>query len=255
MANQRVQEPDFNRLRALIEAAQGKSLRNYAERAKVNPGLLARIKNGTYTPGFTTIERLARAADPDSGVTLDDFMEAAGYPTINYRGLANALTMFGEVAKLAERHKAFQEKAMATISSTLEAKGIESEPEDWQKYYFIAFQPEECFIIRNRPICRLWFFFSEADSEEDYGGFGSPEDKAAALIRQPLPIRADPKRKIVIVVNNAAVFGALCGYAGNTSYRGWLSAILIDTESDRILDEKLIASYEEDKMSDPLPIK
>ena len=253
MATQRIHEPDFDRLRALIKAAQGKSLRNYADRAKVNPGLLARIKNGTYTPGFTTIERLARAADPDSGVTLDDFMDAAGYPIINYAGIAKALTMFGEVAKLAEQHMVFQKKAMKAISPALSAKGIESEPDDWHNYYYIAFQPEECFIIHNQPIAQLWFFFSEAENEEDFGGFSSPEDKAAALIRQPLPIKANPERKIAVVVNSKAVYAALCGYAGHTSYRGWLSAMLIDTDNETILDEKLIASYEEGK-ADPLPI-
>jgi len=256
MAKQRSRMPNKASLCTLINKAQGKSLRDYARRAGVNPGLLARIKNGTYSPGPTTIERLFRAADPASNVSLEEFMEAAGYSkhSIDYDGIKTAMNILGAAAKIAEQHQVFQRKAMDIIIPAMRSKGIIAESEAWEKYYYIAFQPEECFVVQDQEIERLWFVFWSAESDEDYGGYSSPEDKAAALIRMPLPIDADEKRKIVLVTNSHPVHDALCGYAWHTSYRGWLSATLIDLEREIVTNETLLASYEVDSKTDPLPI-
>lgn len=256
MANKKTHEPDFVRMRALIKEAQGKSLRDYAKRAKVNPGLLARINQGTYIPGPVILARLARAAAIQREGVLQEFMAAAGYSesSIDFEGLKEAMSYISAAATIAEQHQMFQMKAMDIILPAMQSNNILAEPEDWNKYYYIAFQPEECFVVQGLEIERLWFVFWSADSDDDYGGYSSPEDKAAALIRQPLPIDADEKRKIVLVTNSRPVHDALCGYAWHTSYRGWLSAVLIDPEREVVTNETLLASYDANSKTDPLPI-
>ena len=107
MGNKRTHEADYEKLANLIDKARGeRSLRQYASDAGLNHNVLFRIRNGSYNPGLTVLQKLANA-DPQNGVTLEDFMHAAGF-SMDFEKLKG---LFSVVVQKAHEDKAFQDQA------------------------------------------------------------------------------------------------------------------------------------------------
>ena len=65
----------------LTKAAGNRSLRQYARDADVTPARLFEMKrpNGPKPGALVLIKLCEKKANPQNGVTLSDFLEAAGY--------------------------------------------------------------------------------------------------------------------------------------------------------------------------------
>ena len=88
---------DYPRLRELLVKAKGeRTYSQYADDAGVDHAVIYKIrKSDDYRPGLSVLQRLASdSAMPEGGVTLTDFLAAAGYPTDNTKlyGSARAMT-------------------------------------------------------------------------------------------------------------------------------------------------------------------
>ena len=257
MANRTTRELDWEDLNSQIEKAKGKerSYRDYAKAAGVHHNIFYRIKQKDYRPGFDILRKLADAADPNSGVTLRDFLKAAGFPEINFEGLEKGAKILGAAARIAKPQVEFHETVTECISKSLSEMHVSFEvnPDTAQ---VIGFDPLGRLILHDEPIRALWFRSWYAESESDYGGFGCPQEKAIDLLREPLILTPDEHRKYVIAVNSKEVFAELCTYAENNSYRGWLSVIHINCETNQILAETKLASFSGEKDDpDPLTLK
>ncbi len=244
MANRQTREPNWEDLNRCIGDAKGKdrSLRDYATAAGVHHNIFYRISKKEYRPGFDILRKLADAADPKSKVTLMDFLKAAGFPNINFEGLEKGAKLLGAAARIVKPQVDFHETAFESISKSLSEMHISFEV-DPDKAQIIGFDPLGRLILHDEPICALWFRSWYAESENDYGGLGCSQDKAIDLLREPLILDPDPLRKYVIAVNSREVYDDFCIYAGKNSYRGWLSAILIDSEKKEILAETTLSSF------------
>ncbi len=246
MANIKTKEPNLDELYDLLKKAKGddRSFRAYAGAAGVKHSLFTRIKNKEFVPGFITLQKLtSETAAPRNGITLDMLLDAAGAPAIDYSGLMKGIKIVSAAIQLAKPQLEFQNTVLDIISKALSEKDINFTADDINKVQIIGLELGGRLLLHNKPISALWFRTWYADSEKDYGGLGSPQDKAIDLLREPLILNPDPNRKYVIAVNSIEVFDALCIYAGRNSYRGWLSAILIDSENKHILAEATLASF------------
>lgn len=252
MANRRTHEADFKKLACLIDLARGdRSLRRYARDAGVDHNVLFRIRNGTYNPGITVLQKLA-GADPQNGVTAGDFLDAGGF-SANTEALKKAFPIIVDVMKRAREEKWFCDGAWEVIRESLAAEGISYGTCDGNENSFMTFRPDISIKTENAPFKEIWFLFWKAF--EDEGLIRSrATDIAADLIRRPVTVPADPLRKIVIVVDNPDVFEELALFAGGTMIRGFLSAVLVDLEEKRIEKETMISAYGGTDETDPMPL-
>ena len=254
MANRKTREADFKTLNELLEEGQSnRSLRSYAKAADVEPSLLYRIKRKEYTPGYNVLEKLAAAAeDPQDGKFLLKLLKAAGYE-IDPAAMERVFQVVSATAQYVQKHQAFQDAAMKVISVALAHKNVSYDVGDTQEHYYLTYQPDVWLKLHAHEFTQLWFSFFAPDSHDENVNSRSI-DQAADLIRQPLTVKPNQFRKIFIVVQNRAVFEELENFAGFTAFRGWLSALLIDTISNQIVGEKTIATFSGEDDPDPLTL-
>ena len=72
-------------------------------------------------------------------------------------------------------------------------------------------------------------------------------DRASMLMGRLVTMEPDPKRKTSIVVDDRELAGELKKMYGANSYRGNLTAILIDQKEVEISHEDVISLYEIDR--------
>lgn len=246
MANRKTKPADLDALFKLLEAAKGenRSFREYARAAGVQHSIFNRIKRKEFVPGLLTLQKLtSEEAAPQNGVTLSKLWQAAGAPEIDFDGISRSLTLVATAAHLATAQVDFRKIVLESIANVLNDMGVGFTVDDIDLEQIIGLDFGGRLLIHNEPISALWFQSWYASSEKDYGECYSPEDKAIALLREPVILDSDPLRKYVIAVNSQEVYEALRVYAGKTSYRGWLSTIMIDSERSLILSETIIASF------------
>ena len=77
---------------------------------------------------------------------------------------------------------------------------------------------------------------------------------AKALVSKFLCFPPDQKRKASIVVDNEGLFEALLALKGENSYRGNVSAILVNPNEIRLSREEYIATYEEGGGGEPFAV-
>lgn len=254
MAYRKTHEPDRKRLGDLLDLAAGnRKLREYARDAKIPHSRLFEIKREDGpNPSINTLMRLVSpAANPQNGVTLADFLDAAGYD-IDIEGIGKAISGFvSAVEPVIQEYQEFKRVVMKAVSSVLEARGISFEDGDISQHHYFSYQPDMILNLHGQHVKSLWFNFRQAANDNDPRN--PPEVQAGELIGEPTVADADPTRKIVIVVTNTKVFKALSTHANRTSYRGNLSAILLDTQNEQILERVTLSTYDVGS-ADPLDI-
>ena len=79
-------ECNWDRMIELLELAKGsdRSFRQYAKDGGFQHNIFTRVKNHEFCPSFATISHLvSKEAAPRNGVTLVDFMDAAGLSSLD----------------------------------------------------------------------------------------------------------------------------------------------------------------------------
>lgn len=254
MAYRTTHTPDRKRLGDLLDLAAGdRKLREYARDAHIPHARLFEIKReGGPNPSINTLMRLVSPeANPRNGVTLADFLDAAGYE-IDIEGIGRALSnTFKAITPVIQEYQEFKRVVMKVISAELEARGIGFEDGDIGQHHYFSYQPDMILNLHGQPVKSLWFNFRQAVNDNDPSH--PPEVQAGELIGEPTVADADPARKIVIVVTSAEIFKALSAHKNRTSYRGNLSAILLDTQEGQILERVTLSTYDVGS-ADPLDI-
>jgi len=254
MAYRTTHTPDRKRLGDLLDLAAGdRKLREYARDAGIPHARLFEIKrDGGPNPSINTLMRLVSPeAKPQNGVTLADFLDAAGYD-IDIEGIGKALSnTFKAITPVIQEYAGFKNVVMKVVSSALKAKGIGFEDGDIGQHHYFSYQPDMILTLHDQPVKNLWFNFRQAANDSD--PHHPPEVQAGELIGEPTVADADPTRKIVIVVTNAEIFKALSAHKNRTSYRGNLSAILLDTQKEQLLEQVTLSTYDVGS-ADPLDI-
>ena len=80
------------------------------------------------------------------------------------------------------------------------------------------------------------------------------EDRSYMLYNRFGPIASDPRRKASIVLDDVQLFSQICKLKGRNSYRGYMTVILLDSETPRVLKEEVISCYDAGDYENRLPI-
>ena len=117
------------------------------------------------------------------------------------------------------------------IPSSKEELGISENSID--SYIKIQNPDVEEYVLR-------YLFLNESDCKTDF----IMETATRRIIEELIFLKPNPKRKISIVTNCKEGFETLMKYEEKLSYRGNLSAVLIDIESIKLADEKYLSLYD-----------
>ena len=154
--------------------------------------------------------------------------------------LSHARSKFEQYAK---EYKRFSSMATGLIYAALAESGVQFTPAKAQEGV-VGLGPEKTIAVECGEINAWWLCFAvtapEAATEEEL------DLQAATLMSRFLCYASDPSRKVSIVVQDKQLYEALKRKGAHNSYRGNMSAILVDTESATIAKEVYIATYKED---------
>ena len=261
-----------------------RSIRGMAADSGVAASYITGIINCKYLPSAEILRKLAAdTAAPQNGVTLEDLMVTAGYQT-NYifaetgqnsdferriNAYANALLTQSsndqsvesiieqlhqadaqyrqahdiEYNMRREHRTAFERMAKGLILSELLNKQI-TFSENQRIPGIRGYRAGLTITLSDKDIDEWWFdfnFYESSDVERDRRhNFARARQDISKLVF----VEPNPGRKISLVVNDEDAFNQITEYAGNLSYRGELSVILIDAEKYMVTKEKYLAHFE-----------
>lgn len=283
-----VKEDNIVLIDLILKAKGDRSYRQYAQDAGVSYASISRILKGDYVPSAKTLKRLtSEEANPQGGVTYDDLMIAAGFQSDqqlyfddiveNYMAADitdvlvtdekksqsdskyNVLvetnfvsdeSSYERMRRLAMHYRIMTQKFEAIGKGIIYKAAIENGIEVKKGNGSSANHSGKLFdldiIVKNKSI-KAWHF--------DFIVF---RDDLLRLMKQQIVekhiarlvmLAPDSKRKISLVLKDRAMFEAIKEYSGKMSYRGELSAILIDEESMEVADEIYLTHYDEGDIS------
>lgn len=158
----------------------------------------------------------------------------------------------GLLAQYKREQRRFQAMAMGVIISELAEKGVSCQPEKPGECDEVGAKPDESLIIKDSGIERWWFSFYTAREADDEHRAELIRNQAHMLFSRFATALPDPKRKTSIIVDDPGIFDELCRFKGHNSYRGNMSAILIDPDEAKVVKEEQLAFFDEDSEADGL---
>lgn len=209
-----------------------------------------------FVAGVSLVTLGAAMINPIAGALLGAALATeSGIKSLEQRKTKESLTYNNDLLLEFERkQKQFRASALGIIIKTLAEKGINCQMGDRACLKGQRAYPDEYLIITERQISSWWFIFWARDLGVDEQAMVSLSDRADIMFSRFSPVKADPDRKASIVVDDESLFDELCEIGGCNSYRGNMTAILIDTENARIEKEELLSSFDIDDVNDKLSI-
>lgn len=250
---------DQQKVMELILAAAGdRSLRQFAIDAGLSPGYLYRVKSGDYRLTPDVIRRLtSAAADPQGNIGYEDLMRAAGYQDDNQERM---MSWSDEVTPDAKHRRMWKEReikakefenvAEGIVLKSLLNKEIEftkaSEKED--KPSIGRLTPDMKLKLKKEEIKEWWIEFKYLDADRRSSRLMGRRI-INMIFGQLLGTPSKKTRKISIAVNDPVFFNQIAEYKNQTSYRGELSVMLIDTENFKVEKEVYLSHFDENDKS------
>lgn len=147
--------------------------------------------------------------------------------------------------ELVKEHKSFAATARGLIYAALAERGIRFAPSPSAEPY-TGIGPEEAISLETDQIDSWWLVFEADGQAPKENEEASAQDlRASMLMSGFFEYAPDLRRKASIVVEDAELFDALLRKRGKNSYRGNLSAILVDRDDVSLTSEAYLATYDE----------
>ena len=242
----------------LFAAAGDRSFRQFAIDAGLSPGYLYRVKSGDYRLTPDVIRRLtSAAANPQGNIGYEDLMRAAGYQDDNQERM---MSWSDEVTPDAKHRRMWKEReikakefknvAEGIVLKSLLNKEIEftSAAEVEDKSSIGRVRTDIKLKLKKEEIKEWWIEFKFLDESRKSSRMMGR--RIINLIFGNLLATPSKKtRKISIAVNDSVFFNQIAEYKNQTSYRGELSVILIDTDNFKIVKEVYLSHFDENDKS------
>ena len=149
----------------------------------------------------------------------------------------------------------FQATAMGIIVKALTEKDIVFRIGNINMLSELRIQPKEFITIERQSIESWWFdFFSSRDVDPHDLSREQKALQARALFTPYAAVNADPNSNVSTVVDDKELFEEISKMKGNNSYRGLMTAILIDADKVVIEKEEPLSFFESDEKEDKLSI-
>lgn len=150
----------------------------------------------------------------------------------------------------AKKQRKFQKMALGEIMSLLADKGIGCRPGSFKGTDSLGGRADAYIMLEGHRIETWWFAFWADDEELQKREYVYVGDRAHLLFSRFSTAAADPRRKASIVVDNRELFDELCRFKGHNSYRGNMSAILIEPDEAKVVKEEILAFFDEREDAD-----
>lgn len=212
----------------------------YRARSRDNTTKVALTTVGSTLLGFTI------GGPPLAIVSLS--LALASYTAGRYVGRKDALKKAAEeneaLQEIIENHNRFTRSAKGIIYLALIERGIQPKPVEPPEDTAVPW-PDEVIEVDSGTIKNWWLCFEEGVVDKgDPNANLENEIRADELLARFWNFAPDPSRKASVVVEDESLFEKLVKEKGG-SYRGNLSAILVDTEEARLVREEYLTTYEE----------
>lgn len=150
----------------------------------------------------------------------------------------------------AKKQRKFQKMALGEIMSLLADKGIGCMPGSFKGTDSLGGRADAYIVLEGHRIETWWFAFWADDEELRKREYVFTRDRAHLLFSRFSTAAADPRRKASIVVDNRELFDELCRFKGHNSYRGNMSAILIEPDEAKVVKEEMLAFFDAEAEAD-----
>ena len=230
---QRAREPDKGRLSDLVIKAKGpkRSMRKFAEEIEVNPSTLSRLVNQKTTGANSDelIAKIAAHADPDSGVTFEELMEAHGMALKEARY---------------RNESAFEDACRDILLKELEIRGYETEDEACERLRGAGFGMEYDFALRTDALKKgngKWYF--ECKMFNSPSGIPVGAGRTMQWLTMTMALfycGGMDAEKVSLVVERREIYESLKERCKDVKIPDQISVILVDTEKQRVVEEFLI---------------
>lgn len=142
-----------------------------------------------------------------------------------------------------KQQKQFSATAMGIILRALADKNVKYQLGNIKDVDVIGGPPDEIVKISGNTIKEWWFNFWTKNDELDGRTFANKREQAEVILGRYLTSKADSSRKVSIAVDDDQLFDALLEFKNHNSYKGNLSAILIDVDAVTVKKEQALAFY------------
>lgn len=145
--------------------------------------------------------------------------------------------------QLVRERRQFAATARGLIYTALAERGITFTPSQNDKDSATA-GPEEIISLHHDYFDEWWLVYEPSEKNQGQDDASTQDIHASMLLARFYDYSPNPRRKVSVVVDNDELFSALLRKRDNNSYRGNLSAILIDRDEVSIACESYLATYE-----------
>ena len=225
----------------VLKRAKGdRSDREYARESGVSQTLISRVLKGDYIPGASTIQKLtSKQARPQGGVTYEEMMDAAGH--LNLSSLYNSPLNDGfpsssespEKQKQIEKARLIEQAFTGILLDKISDNHIIYSTQKDNRYYDLV------VTINSDTIEELCYDYRIIQDERVQRSLFFTRVLGSLVVAPP-----SPSKKISIVTNDRGFFELMANYQGLLSFRGNLSALLINLENGDI-EECVLSNYDE----------
>lgn len=230
----RTRDPDSAKLSDLVVKAKGpkRSMRKFAEDIGVSPSTLSRLVN-QKTAGAVTdklIAEIAAHADPESGVTFENLVEAHGLALKDKRYRSAA---------------AYEMTCHEIITDELKARGYTVDDSTAEKLVGAGFGMRYDFALTTDALKGgkgKWYFdckMSRGNAGDVPVGFGRTMQWLTMTMAMFYCGAIDAER-VSIVVDHKMIFEQLVRRCQDVIIPDELSIILVDVENMRVVDEYVL---------------
>lgn len=238
--------PDKEALSALLMKAKGpnRSLRKFAEEIGINVSTLSRIATGKITgvPSIDTIKGIAKHADPESGVTFNMLLQAAGLVRAgavneNFQKFYNAvMSIIVNELLLRNYHvkNVYRRNSMTTLDSIL-----------GRCFLDLSLQTD---ALGKENATWLFDFWTRRESDKEDDAFLDRIRQWLLMYTGMYAYNEGSLDRLSVVLTEDDCYRRLLKYLKgyNTSLN--ISVILVDLSTERVVEEYVI------KHSQPKPV-
>ena len=208
---------------------------------------------GGMLAGTSAVAMLGIAASP-FGLFLAPALLVASAAAFSERRKKGVVTQAAPITSAREAIQSFervQKRFLATsmglIYGRLAELGIPFHPDTEVSIDESMSGPDVILGVKAPGIDSWWLCFWAAGSEPDDSAEVPASAVAKALLSRFLCYSPNPRKKASIVIDSPAIYDALLRLKGSNSYKGNLTAVLVDTSEFCLLREESIASFEEER--------
>ena len=234
----RIHDPDKDKLSELVVKAKGpkRSMRKFAEEIGVNPSTLSRLVN-QKTAGASTdklIAEIAAHADPESGVTFEELMEAHGLALKDKRFRSDS---------------AFEETCHRIIEDELMRRGYAVEDSIAERFTGAGFGMQYDFALQTNALKKekgKWYFDCKMSLGRP-GGMPVGSGRTMQWLTMTMALfycgSIDAER-VSIVVDRREIFEQLKRRCRTVTIPDEISITLVDINEMRVADEYVLNKKE-----------